>query len=139
MSKKKLKILRIISSLNPKYGGPSKTIINSSISLMKEGFKVDILTHDKKKSNFIKNKNIRVINKGPALGNYRFNFKLFLWLFKNRKFYDIFIIHGIWEFNTLISRFLLKNNYYVFSHGQLDPFFKTQIFKKIKKQFYWFL
>lgn len=137
--KKKIKILRIISSLDPKNGGPSKTIIDGSLNLIKEGFDVNILTHDKKNSNFIKDKKIKVINKGPAFGNYRFNIKFFLWLFKNRFSYDIFIIHGIWEFNTLISRFLLKNNYYVFSHGQLDPFFKSQKLKKIKKQIYWFL
>ena len=137
--KKKIKILRIISSLDPRFGGPSKTIIDSSINLINEGYEVDILTHDKKNSKFSKNKNIKIINKGPALGNYRFNLKLFFWLLKNRIFYDIFIIHGLWEFNSLIGRFLLKNNYYIFSHGQLDPFFKTQIFKKIKKQLYWFL
>ena len=134
--KKKIKILRIISSLNPKYGGPSKTIIDSSLSLIKEGFKVDILTNDLKKSNFFKSRYINIINKGPALGNYRFNLRLFFWLLKNRNSYDMFIVHGIWEFNTLICRILLKN-YYVFTHGQLDPFFETQTLKKIKKQIYW--
>ena len=49
---KKIKILRIISSINPKYGGPSKTIIDSSIALSKQGFKVDILTSDPVNSNF---------------------------------------------------------------------------------------
>ena len=67
------------------------------------------------------------------------NFKLFFWLLKNRKNYDQFIIHGIWEFNTLIARILLKKSYYVFTHGQLDPFFKSQYIKKIKKQIYWIL
>ena len=137
--KKKIKILRIISSLNPKYGGPSKTIIDSSLNLIREGFDVDILTHDSKKNIYIKNKEINFINKGPAFGTYRFNIKLFLWLLKKRNLYDIFIVHGIWEFNTLICRFLLKNNYFIFTHGQLDPFFKKQILKKIKKQVYWWL
>ena len=137
--KKKIRILRIISSLNPKYGGPSKTIIDSSLNLIREGFDVDILTHDSKKNIYIKNKEINFINKGPAFGTYRFNIKLFLWLLKKRNLYDIFIVHGIWEFNTLICRFLLKNNYFIFTHGQLDPFFKKQILKKIKKQVYWWL
>tara|TARA_B100001094_G_C17855093_1_gene634584 strand:- start:22 stop:186 length:165 start_codon:yes stop_codon:yes gene_type:complete len=52
--KKKIRILRIISSLNPKYGGPSKTIIDSSLNLIREGFDVDILTHDSKKKNLHK-------------------------------------------------------------------------------------
>ena len=136
---KKIRILRIISSINPKYGGPSKTIIDSSIALSKQGFNVDILTSDPVNSNFFKSKEINVINKGPGLGNYSFNLKLFFWLLKNKKNYEQFIIHGIWEFNTLTARILLKNKYFVFTHGQLDPFFKLEPIKKIKKQIYWYL
>ena len=135
--KKKIKILRIISSLDPKYGGPSKTIIDSSVTLNKQGFKVDILTSDNENSIFFKSKKINIINKGPGLGNYCFNLKLFFWLLKNRNNYEQFIIHGVWEFNTLIARILLKNRFYVFTHGQLDPFFGSQKVKKIKKQIYW--
>ena len=138
MYKKKNKVLRIISSINPKFGGPSKTIIDSSILLTTQGFKVDILTSDPVYSNFFKSRNIKIINKGPALGNYSFNFSLFFWLLKNKKNYDHFIVHGIWEFNTLIARLLLKNKYFVFTHGQLDPYFMTEKLKKFKKQIYWF-
>ena len=52
--KKKIKILRIISSLNPKYGGPAKAIIDSSILLSNQGFQVDILTSDIEHSFFYK-------------------------------------------------------------------------------------
>ncbi len=135
--KKKVKILRIVSSLNPKYGGPAKAIIDSSLMLVRQGFEVDILTSDNHNSKFIKSKEINIINKGPGIGNYCFNLKLFFWLFKNRAKYEKFIIHGIWEFNTFIARLLLKDNFYVFTHGQLDPFFKKQTFKKMKKLVYW--
>ncbi len=138
MYKKKNKVLRIITSINPKFGGPSKTIIDSSILLTAQGFKVDILTSDPVYSNFFKSRNIKIINKGPALGNYSFNFGLFFWLLKNKKNYDHFIVHGIWEFNTLIARLLLKNKYFVFTHGQLDPYFMSEKLKKFKKQIYWF-
>ena len=137
--KNKIKVLRIITSLDPEYGGPSKAIIDSSISLVSQGFKIDILTGDAKNSNFFKSKNINIINKGPRLGNYALNFRLFNWLLKHRSRYDFFIIHGIWEFNTLAARILLKNKYFVFTHGQLDPFFRLNTFKKIKKQIYWYL
>ena len=46
--KKKIKILRIIHSLNPIYGGPQNTIIDNSLSLIQNGIKVDILTSDNK-------------------------------------------------------------------------------------------
>ena len=135
----KKKILRIINSLNPKYGGPAVAIIDSSVELINNGHKVDILTNDPENSNFHKIKKIKVINLGSGIGNYSFNYKLFLWLLKNKNKYDNFIIHGIWEFHTLIARILLKKKYFVFIHGQLDPFFEKQFFKKIKKKIYWFL
>ena len=100
--KRKLKILRIIFSIDPKFGGPSKTIIDSSLVLHKEGFKVDILTCDKKESNFIKTKKIKIINKGPGLGVYGFSLSLFLWLLKNKDQYDFFI-KIVLEFNPIIN------------------------------------
>ena len=140
MYKKKIKILRIISTLNPKYGGPSKAIIDSSIVLAQKGFHVDILTCDRKNEVFFKSKKIKIINKGPSyFGTYWFNPKLFFWLKKNKDKYSSFIIHGIWQFKTLLARLLIKKKYYVFLHGQLDPFFETNFFKLIKKKLYWFL
>lgn len=135
----KHKILRIISSLDPKYGGPQAGILSSSNQLIKEGFKVDILTLDKKKINYPKKK-FRIINFNSYIGkNYKFSLKLFFWILKHQKNYDLFLIHGLWQFNTLLARVLLKKKYYVFIHGQLDPFFRFNFFKSIKKKIYWFL
>ena len=140
LPKKNIKLLRIISSLNPKYGGPSRTIIDSSIVLQKKGIKVDILTCDKESEVFFKSKKIKIINKGPSLlGTYWFSFKLFFWLKKNKAKYNTFIIHGIWQFKTLMARLLIKKKYYVFLHGQLDPFFGNNFLKLLKKKIYWSL
>ena len=140
MHKRKVKVLRIISSLNPKYGGPARATIDSSIALQKKGINVDILTCDNKKEVFFKSKKIKIINKGPGLlGAYSFSLKLFFWLKKNEVKYDAFIVHGLWQFNTLMARLLIKKKYYVLLHGQLDPFFKNDFIKLIKKKIYWFL
>lgn len=136
--KKKVKILRILRTLNPKYGGPSSATIDSSLALSKQNFKIDIATSDSKNSSFFKSKNIKIFNLGPAVGDFGFNIKLLFWLNKNKKKYDKFIIHGLWHFNTLLARLIIKKNYYVFTHGQLDPFFSTQFLKKIKKKIYWY-
>ena len=137
--KSKFKILRIIASIDPKFGGPSKSIIDSSLILVKQGFEIDILTSDLKKNVFFKSNKIKIINKGPhILGSYYFNLRQFLWLRKNRDEYDAFIVHGLWQFSTLMARILLKKKYFVFIHGQLDPFFSENFFKKIKKKVYWF-
>ena len=141
LKKKKLKILRIIHSLDPKYGGPQNAILDHSISLQNSGIGVDILTsNDGKKITSTKIKNIKVFYKGKGfLGDYGLNIELFIWLLKNKDNYDYFIIHGLWSFYTLLARILLKKKYFVFTHGQLDPFFSLNFFKKIKKKIYWHL
>jgi len=75
--KKKKRILRIINSLDPKYGGPSIATIDSTKILNQNNFNVDIVTSDEKNSNFYKGNDINIINLGPSLGNYSLNFKLF--------------------------------------------------------------
>tara|TARA_B110000259_G_scaffold76017_1_gene89242 strand:- start:10979 stop:12148 length:1170 start_codon:yes stop_codon:yes gene_type:complete len=136
---KKIRVLRLIGSLIPKFGGPQNAIISSSEELIKEGFQVDIITCDNEKFNLKKNKKINIINIKSFIGkNYRFSLKLFLWLLKNKKNYDFFLIHGLWQFNSLLARLLLKK-YFIYTHGQLDEFFSFNFFKKIKKQIYWTL
>ena len=124
--KKKIKLLNIISTLNPQYGGASTATIDLSLSLINKNFSVDIVTNDPIKSNFLKSKKVRVFNIGQGFGDYNFSFNLFLWIKKNSNKYDKFIFHGLWQFNTIVARLLLKNNFYVFTHGQLDPYFATE-------------
>ena len=137
--KKKIKLLNIISTLNPQYGGASTATIDLSLSLINKNFSVDIVTNDPIKSNFLKSKKVRVFNLGQGFGDYNFSFNLFLWIKKNSNKYDKFIFHGLWQFNTIVARLLLKNNFYVFTHGQLDPYFATENIKKYKKIIYWYL
>ena len=136
---KKIKLLRIIPTLDPSFGGPSFATIESSIILSQKGVKVDIITCDSRNKSFKRLKDIKIINFGPNyLGNYRLNFKIYNWLKKNRDKYDIFIVHGLWTYLSLIARILIKNKYFIFTHGQLDPFFSENFLKKIKKKLYWF-
>lgn len=137
--RQKIKVLRIINTLDSKFGGPSVAIIDSSKILARNGFIVDIVTNDTKNFISTNQKNLNIIKLGPSFGKYGFNIKLFFWLLKNRKRYKIFIVHGIWQFNSLISRILIKNKYFIFLHGMLNPYFSSEKYKKIKKKIYWFL
>ena len=130
-------ICNVITTLDPRLGGAGSATIEISKALSLKKIKVTILTNDKKNSKFFKSNHVKIINLGKGFGKFNLSLKLFLWIRKNRKFYDTFIFHGLWQFNTLIARFLLKNNFYVFSHGQLDPYFSTENYKKLKKKIYW--
>ena len=62
--KNRVRLLRIISTLNPKYGGPSKAIIDNSLYLKTKGIKVDIITNDPFGSKFYKGNKLKIINVG---------------------------------------------------------------------------
>ncbi len=137
--KPKIKILRVIHSLDPKWGGPPNAVIDHSKFLINLGLKVDILVNDEYKKNQFKSSNINIFNLGKGLfGQYGFSIKLFSWLYQNRRNYDYFIIHGLWSFYSLAARILVPNKFFIFTHGQLDPFFGSDFFKSFKKKFYWY-
>ena len=133
-----VKLLRIISTLDPKFGGPSRAIIDNSLYLQSKGIIVDIVTNDLADTKFYKDKKIKVINVGSKYFPKSFNPLLFFWILKNRHNYNKFVVHGIWEFNTIVAKLLLKKNYFVFTHGQLDPYFKNEKINILKKKIYWF-
>ena len=101
-------ILRIIHSLDLRYGGPQNAIIDHSISLKRLGIDIEILTTENKHSYKGNNlRNIKIFYQGKSFSEYGFNIKLFKWLLKNKNKYDYFIIHGLWSFYTLIARILI--------------------------------
>ena len=138
--KRKIKILRIIHSLNPKWGGPANAIIDHSRYLINLGMKVDILVNDDVKKKYSKTLGLKIFDMGKGqLGQYGFNIKLFLWLYRNREKYDFFIVHGLWSFYSLVARILVPNKFFILTHGQLDPYFGLNFLKSLKKKIYWSL
>ena len=147
---KKIRIASIIDSLNTKFGGPPKAVIDQNIYFRQvRKYKAIIVNLDVKK-NFpeITQNKISVINfkrtfigriKIMGIGRYNINLKFFFWLIKNRNNFDYFVFHQIWDFKNILARLFLKNKYYIFIHGSLDPYEKKTIIKYIKKKIYWYL
>ena len=136
---KNKKVLRIVRTLDPADGGIATSVIENSMNLLEKNVDIEILTLDSKNSSFHGSNKIKIINMGPGIGKFGFSIKLTKWLLKNRCNYDVFIVDGVWTYGSLISRLLLKKKYFVYIHGTLDPYFKNDFLKKIKKQIYWFL
>ena len=132
------KILSIIDSLNPKDGGPSHSILDMALANKNNGIIHDII-YLGKEVNFKKLAGIKIIPLNDSYFKYGLSYKLIKWLFKNRNKYDLFILHGLWQFITLLSRLILPLKYVVFTHGMLDPYFGRNKFKSFKKKIYWYL
>ena len=132
----KIKILSIIDSLSLKDGGPSHSLIDMALANKANGIQHDILYIGPKEKISI-NKEIKIISLKDSKFKYGFSIKLILWLLNHKNSYTLFIIHGILQFITLISRIIIPNKYLVFTHGMLDPYFGKEKFKTIKKKIYW--
>ena len=149
--KRRLRVLSIISTLDPKDGGPAKTVLDQNIYFTKvKKYRAKIISLDRKHNlpkYFHQFKKITYFprnsffSKFKLLGINRYAIQLnFLnWLIKNKNNYDVFILHGIWDFKNLIARLFIKNKYYVFLHGTLNPYERKSFFKYLKKKIYWFL
>jgi len=130
------KVLSIIDSLNPKDGGPSHSLFDMALSNKQNNIQHDILYIGKKqKINDLSG--IKIIALNDSIFKYGISLKLIFWLYQNKNNYNLFIIHGLWQFITLLSRIIIPNKYLVFTHGMLDPYFKSEKFKSFKKKIYW--
>jgi len=67
-----------------------------------------------------------------------FSIKSFFWFKKYAYRYDFVVVHGLWNFGSILALFLNKRTRLILTiHGFLDPYvFKRSIFKK---SLYWFI
>ncbi|MCP4991880.1 MAG: glycosyltransferase, partial [Colwellia sp.] len=136
-----MKILRVISSVNPEGGGPIEGVMQSSAVLVEHGHSIELVSVDSPKESFIKNNLFTVYALGPGKGKYSYKATFQNWLIKHVADYDAVLVQGLWQFCGYATRkACLKHNipYYVFTHGMLDPWFKTTYpLKHLKKWLYW--
>lgn len=145
-----MKILRVISSMNPSLGGPCQGIRNSIPELHKLGVTNEVVSLDDPNDVFLW-KDPFVINAiGGAKGAWGYNSRLSNWLEDNLARFDVVIIHGLWQFysyatSKAIKNFRLRNGtrspkVFVMPHGMLDPWFqkaKGREMKALRNWFYW--
>lgn len=137
-----MKILRVISSLDPAKGGPVEGIKQYQQYLEGQGVSVEVACCDLPESPWLASTGLPVVYAlGPATGGYRYAPLLLPWLLQNSKNYDAVIVHGIWQYHSFaVWRALAATGipYYVFTHGMLDPWFKRAYpLKHLKKWLYW--
>lgn len=137
----KMKILRIISSMDPKTGGPAEGIRQVSRALKLQGHETECLTLDDPAASWIAGQPIKVHAMGPGWGGYGYAPKFKVWLKQHAADYDAIVIGGIWQYHSIAARdvlFGLGIPYLIFTHGMLDPWFKhTYPLKHLKKSLYW--
>ena len=135
-----MRILQIISSMNPDFGGPPEGAGQICRSLRALGVSADLASLDEPGTSW--GCDCSMIRLGPSRwGRYAYSDRLFGWLRSNAHNYGAVLVHGLWQYHGLATWRALRGTgvpYYVFPHGMLDPWFKHQYpVKHLKKQLYW--
>jgi glycosyltransferase involved in cell wall biosynthesis len=138
-----MKVLRVISSMDPRKGGPCQGIRNAIPELTKLGVSNDVVCLDNPDENFITLDAFKIVALGPAKTSWCYSNKLKPWLLDNLCNYDVVIVHGLWQFHgyaVLKAIEQLKRErpsqavpfFYVMPHGMLDPYFQIASGRKLK-------
>lgn len=136
-----MRILRVISSLNPASGGPGEGL-RQMIAAMRSEHVNEVVTLDHPQSPWLSDVFFQVYALGPThLGSYRYTGRLIPWILEHGNEFDLVIIHGIWQYHSYALWKALKKSgvpYLIYLHGMLDPWFKkTYPLKHLKKWLYW--
>ncbi len=136
-----MKVLQIISSVNPTGGGPVEALNHLGAAIISMGHQVEIASLDSPDAPFASGSPLPVHLLGPASNGYAYSSRLVPWLRTNRSHYDVVVVNGLWQFHSFGAWRALRNSdtpYVVYTHGMLDPWFKKQYpLKHLKKWLYW--
>lgn len=136
-----MRILHVISSVDPKGGGVIEGVNQLSLLHQNMGHQIEICSLDDPDSEWVKGSKILVHALGPVASGYAYSSHLVPWLKAHAHEYDAVIVNGLWQYvGFAVWRALsgTKTPYFVFTHGMLDPWFKyTYPLKHLKKWLYW--
>ena len=136
-----MKLLHILSSVNPDGGGPTEGVRQRGIRLTEMGHTVEVVSLDDPAEPFVREFALTVHALGPARGGYRYTGRLVPWLLQHARSYDAIVVNGMWQYHAFGAWRALRRlrvPYFVFTHGMLDPWFKTTYpLKHYKKWLYW--
>jgi glycosyltransferase involved in cell wall biosynthesis len=136
-----VRLLHILSSVNPDGGGPTEGVRQRGIRLTEMGHTVEVVSLDDVAEPFVREFPLTVHALGPARGSYRYSDKLVPWLMRHARDYDAVVVNGMWQYHSFGAWRALRKlrvPYFVFTHGMLDPWFKTTYpLKHFKKWLYW--
>ena len=138
-----MKILRVISSMDPKSGGPCQGIRNSIPALKELGVYNEVVCLDEPNSKYLQKDDFKIHAIGASKGAWGYSEKLVTWLKNNIENFDAVIIHGLWQYNSyaVYKAFKAvktnKTKYFVMPHGMLDPYFQKASGRKLKAARNW--
>lgn len=136
-----MKLLRLMSSLNPKDGGIAEGVRQITPHLASLGVSTTVASLDHPDAPWLQNQPFAAIGLGPGLRGSDYRRGLPAPIRALAQQHDAVIIEGIWRYHAFATWRALRGTgipYFVYTHGMLDPWFKrTYPLKHLKKWAYW--
>lgn len=140
---KPLSILRIMMTVDPRYGGPVEAVRTSALEMAKFGHRTEVLTLDDPAADYLSRFPVPVHAIRPWMKRYGYTPALARWIGENSRRFDIAVIEGLWNHGSVGGSYGLRAAglpYVVFTHGMMDPWFRRHYpLKHWVKQFFWLL
>lgn len=140
------RVLRIITSADPRAGGPIEGARRLGEVWARQGHRQDLLTLDPPDEFHLPDYPGAIVPLGPPRGRdprqlYRYSPAMVPWLQRHARDYDAVIVSGLWRYGARGAAQALAGGpvpYFVFPHGMLDPWFRrTMPLKHVGKQLSW--
>ena len=146
-----MKVLHVVSSMDPKNGGVSQAIRSIIASISAFGIHNEIVCLDRHDAPHLLNSEIIIHALNSGRGAWQYNSRLENWLHANLNYFDVVIMHGLWQYAGYALKKSLSSlasgssiidmpRLYVMPHGMLDPYFQKASGRKLKairNQLYW--
>ena len=151
-----MKLLHVITTMDPLSGGPCQGIRNSDSELRKNnGVIREVVSLDDPEADFLGKDEFLIHALGEGKGPWRYNTRLYPWLMENIPRFEVIVINGLWLYSTYatwkamrdLAILANKNNQpvklpkmFVMPHGMLDPYFQRapeRRLKALRNWFYW--
>jgi glycosyltransferase involved in cell wall biosynthesis len=142
-------LLRVIHSMKTSGGGPAESVRQFSRQLETMNVSTEVVTLDAPSAEFTKCEPgiERIWCLGPGRGSYGYSAELVPWIIREAGRFDAVIIQGLWNYHSFATWRALRRlrqtgrrcpPYWVYTHGMLDPWFKSAFpLKHLKKALYW--
>lgn len=145
-----LKILHVLTSMNPELGGVCQVIRDTIPALSDLGVVSEVLCFDHPKAGYLDRDNFIINAIGPAYGPYSYCPALSPWLKKHMRQFDTIIIHGLWQHHSWgtyrdwvkadANLGQVNPKLVIMPHGMLDPYFQNapdRKWKAIRNRIFW--
>jgi glycosyltransferase involved in cell wall biosynthesis len=137
-----MKILHVITTMDPRAGGPCQGVRNLEAQVSGHGEAVEVVCLDDPNAEYLSRETIKIHALGQGRGGlWRYHPALRPWLEENLPRFDAVILNGLWQYPAYaLSRVTRRPDsppYFAFAHGMLDPWFQRAPGRRLKAMRNW--